>query len=284
MGTGAAGLSNWALFLRLGRVSNLPTVWSNVLAGMVLSGQFRPSALLLLLPAVSLCYISGMFLNDAFDRHIDAVERPERPIPSGRISARSVFVAGYAMMAAGMLLLVPLGIPTLLMGLLLCGLILLYDLRHKGNPFSPVVMGLCRAAVYLLAAAGSAGHYPLLAAALMAAYIAGLTYTAKQENLLEFRNAWPLAVFAVPLTWVALQSTAVAAPFLLLFLAWTGYAIRLVLLPCVRDVRKAVASMIAGISLLDAVLIAEAGQPEIAVLAIASFLLTLALHRSIPGT
>jgi 4-hydroxybenzoate polyprenyltransferase len=277
-------MSNWALFLRLGRVSNLPTVWSNVLAGMVLSGQFSLTALPLLLTAVSLCYIAGMFLNDAFDRHIDAVERPERPIPSGRISARAVFAAGYAMMAAGMLLLVPLGVPTLLMGLLLCGLILLYDRHHKGNPFSPVIMGLCRAAVYLLAAAACAGPPPLLAATLMTAYIAGLTYTAKQENLLEFRNAWPLAIFAVPLLWVSMQATVVATPFLLLFLAWTSYAIRLVLVRRVRNIRKAVASMLAGISLLDAVLIAEAGWPDIAALAIASFLLTLALHRRIPGT
>jgi len=142
-------------------------------------------------------------------------------------------------------------------------------------------MGLCRAAVYLLAAAACAGTFPWLAAMLMAAYIAGLTCTAKQENLLEFRNAWPLAIFAVPLLWVSMQTTVVATPFLLLFLAWTGHAIRLVL---VRRIREAVAAMIAGVSLLDAVLIAEAGQPAVAVLATTLFLLTLVLHRRIPGT
>ena len=33
-------------------------------------------------------YIGGMYLNDAFDRDIDARERPERPIPSGHVGAR----------------------------------------------------------------------------------------------------------------------------------------------------------------------------------------------------
>ena len=67
--------------LRLGRVSNLPTVWTNALAGLVLAGQagWDPRIPPLLL-ALSLFYVAGMYLNDAFDREIDARERPERPI------------------------------------------------------------------------------------------------------------------------------------------------------------------------------------------------------------
>ena len=59
--------------LRLGRVSNLPTVWTNVLAGTALAGgdwNGRRSALVLL--AMSLFYVGGMYLNDYFDRAIDA--------------------------------------------------------------------------------------------------------------------------------------------------------------------------------------------------------------------
>ena len=75
---------NFAVALRLGRVSNLPTVWTNALAGLVLAGGWLdPAPLLLLFLAVSLAYVGGMFLNDAFDAEVDAVRRPERPIPSG---------------------------------------------------------------------------------------------------------------------------------------------------------------------------------------------------------
>ena len=78
----------WRTYLRLGRVSNLPTVWTNVLAGIVLAGgPLEPGTLAALVVALSLFYVGGMYLNDAFDRTIDARERPERPIPSGLISA-----------------------------------------------------------------------------------------------------------------------------------------------------------------------------------------------------
>ena len=97
---------NWNVALRLGRVSNLPTVWSNSLAGLMLAGggltvELAPNLILGLFLIMSLFYVGGMYLNDAFDRHIDAVERPERPIPAGLVSARTVYLAGYGMLALG---------------------------------------------------------------------------------------------------------------------------------------------------------------------------------------
>ena len=71
--------------LRLGRVSNLPTVWTNVLAATVLAGgAWQNARTALVLVAMSLFYVGGMYLNDYFDRAIDARERPDRPIPGGR--------------------------------------------------------------------------------------------------------------------------------------------------------------------------------------------------------
>ena len=62
MGRTAIGGMSWSTALRLGRVSNLPTVWTNVLAGIVLSDAAvtAPSAVLLLL-SLSLFYVAGMF-------------------------------------------------------------------------------------------------------------------------------------------------------------------------------------------------------------------------------
>jgi 4-hydroxybenzoate polyprenyltransferase len=251
---------------------------------MVLSGQIKAFPAVLLLLALSLFYLAGMFLNDAFDSTVDAIERAERPIPSGAISAKTVYAMGWGMMAAGLLLLVPLGVTVSAAGLLLCGLIVLYDRHHKSNPFAPWVMGLCRAMVYIVAALGVAGSIPLVATILITAYIAGLTYTAKQENLRELENTWPLTIFAIPLIWVTVSANTMSIPFLVLFLGWTARAIHMVWVRDRSNIRKAVAAMIAGVSLLDAVLIAEAGQPGLALLAVASFLLTLRLHRRISGT
>src|SRR5215207_3515893 len=84
--------------LRLGRVSNLPTVWTNSVAATVLAGGDPLSAgTPSVVAAMTVFYVGGMYLNDAFDRHIDASERPTRPIPAGEISARAVFGAGFAM-------------------------------------------------------------------------------------------------------------------------------------------------------------------------------------------
>ena len=65
--------------LRLGRVSNLPTVWTNVLAATVLAGgAWQNARTALVLVAMSLFYVGGMYLNDYFDRAIDARGRYRR--------------------------------------------------------------------------------------------------------------------------------------------------------------------------------------------------------------
>ena len=141
----------WRTYLRLGRVSNLPTVWTNVLAGIVLAGgPLEPGTLAALLVALSLFYVGGMYLNDAFDRKIDARERPERPIPSGLISAREVFAIGFGMLAAAVLVLVgvtvgrapPSNWLPVASGVALAAVITYYDAVHKRDPLSPLMMGL----------------------------------------------------------------------------------------------------------------------------------------------
>ena len=145
--------------LKLGRVSNLPTVWTNALAGAVLAGaaELGPQFAVMLL-GFSLFYTGGMFLNDAFDAKFDAQQRPERPIPSGEISASTVFRLGFGQMAAAVLLLAWVGFGfaprtgtwPALAGLALASTITLYDWNHKKNRLSPVVMGLCRVLVVVV--------------------------------------------------------------------------------------------------------------------------------------
>lgn len=282
----ATGLNNLGVLLRLGRVSNLPTVWSNLLAGACLAGMGATWTLALLLPAVSLFYGAGMFLNDACDAQVDAVERPERPIPSGQVTIAAVACAAIGMMAAGLALLLPLGLAPLGWAAGLCTAIVAYDLYHKGNPASPVLMGACRALVYLLAAAAMGGGLADAGAAAFSllAYVAGLTYAARQENLARIENAWPLAMLALPVLYLASVSDLPAFIFLLALLAWLAHGLRLLLVPAVRDIRRAVGALIAGISLLDATVIASTGHPLLALLAVAAFGLTLAAHRKIAGT
>src|SRR5437870_4696749 len=75
--------SNFLRYLRalliLGRVSNLPTVWSNCLSGWWLGGGRHAEKLPFLFLGAALLYVGGMFLNDAFDAVFDRQYRPERP-------------------------------------------------------------------------------------------------------------------------------------------------------------------------------------------------------------
>jgi len=151
---------NAKTLLSLGRVSNLPTVWTNTLAGVVLAGASPLNwSMLPLLLAMSMAYIGGMFLNDAFDRKIDAKERPERPIPAGEIKAAEVFAGGFTLLVGAIIFSFIAALSwsgsigmTVLMAFALTGAIVLYDCWHKANKLSPVIMGACRMLVYLVAA------------------------------------------------------------------------------------------------------------------------------------
>lgn len=275
--------------LRLGRVSNLPTVWTNALAGTVLAGGELGPRFALILLAFSLFYTGGMFLNDAFDAGFDAVSRPERPIPAGEIGRRQVFAWGIGLLAAGNALLAWIGLLPALAGLALAAAITFYDWHHKQNPLGPVVMGSCRALVYV----GAGLCYTLAlprelwaGAALMLCYLIGLTYIAKQETLGRIANLWPLAFLALPVLyglWLASKDSMVAI-FWAAFSGWMLVALWFLRRRAKGDIPRAVVSLIAGVSLLDALLIAGAGSTALAFAALAGFACTLFLQRYVTGT
>lgn len=222
-------------YLLLARVSNLPTIWTNVTAAHLLADASL-ATLLTGIVSISLFYTGGMFLNDAFDAEFDAAARSDRPIPAGDVSRSQVLLVGFLLLAAGELLLLtlPHALPALAWGAGLAAAIVVYDFKHKGQSFGPVIMGLCRALVYTTIAAGAIGHVStaiLVAAVVMWGYVIGLTQVAKM----------PGRGHLVP---------------------W----------------------LIAGICLVDAIMIAIAGAPVIAGIAAVGFVVTLLFQRVVPGT
>jgi hypothetical protein len=291
MGVAARQPVSLTTLLRLGRVSNLPTVWTNVLAGTVLAGaEWRNWKTAAVLVAMSLFYVGGMYLNDYFDRSVDARERPERPIPAGEIAAEAVAAGGFGLLLAGIVVLLPLGTGAALAGVLLALAIVGYDAFHKGNPLAPLVMGLCRALVYAGAAAAALGSVDgtvLVAALVLLAYVAGLTYAARQESLDQVGNLWPLVLLAAPLVLAlpAVSQGPIALAIYLVLVGWTAYGVVLLARrPFAGAVSRAVALFIAGISLVDAALMAGAGAIAAALIATAGCGATLLLQRSIAGT
>jgi 4-hydroxybenzoate polyprenyltransferase len=184
--TTAAAVPAWRVYLALGRVSNLPTVWTNCAAGAALASGAVGAITAWAALAISLFYTAGMYLNDAFDAEIDRRARPERPIPRGLAAAGTVRWLGSVMLAAGAALLFAISVPAGSFGLLLAALIVYYNWRHKRDPLSPLVMALCRGCVYFVAAAAAgAARWDSVAAgaAALTLYVAGLSQAAKYDVL-----------------------------------------------------------------------------------------------------
>jgi 4-hydroxybenzoate polyprenyltransferase len=213
------------------------------------------------------------------------------------VSATEVFVIGFGAMGAGAALLVTVAllsgqsaVPALAAGLALGALIVVYDLWHKSNPVGPLLMGGCRVLVYLSAALAVAGTIsrPVLGASLvLLSYLIGLTYVAKQETLSEFRNFWPLAFLLAPFAYVpAVGEVRALAPLALLpmFLAWVAAAVLLLKARAPGNIPRAVIRLIAGISLLDALLLASHRSVEAAAVAVGCFGATMLLQRYVRGT
>jgi heme O synthase-like polyprenyltransferase len=278
--------------LRLGRVSNLPTVWTNVIAAATIANA---AARLVDVTVVGLAmtafYVGGMYLNDFFDRDIDASERPGRPIHTGEISAVAVSTIGFVLLAVGVVLLVGFGLLTMVWGLALASGIVLYDAWHKGNDFAPMIMGLCRALVYLAtgAAVGGEIRFALTAGAIaLATHVIGLTYAAKQENLNQLNRLWPLAILAGPLLFAlpALSTGWLFAIGCLLLCAADVAAVRLLVRRATPDaVPIAVSMLIAAICLVDALAVALHGDGILlASICVSGYPLTRLFQRIIPGT
>jgi 4-hydroxybenzoate polyprenyltransferase len=252
--------------------------------------------------ALSAFYIGGMYLNDAYDAEFDAKVRPDRPIPTGRIGRGQVYAIGFVLLVLGEALVAACGVvaggsvnsAALIAGAILAGLIVYYNYRHKNDPLSPLIMALCRAMIYVTAAALVLPWAQLFTiqtltwgTGALICYLIGLTYVAKQENLTEVRNLWPLLFLAAPFVYraPALIESAMAAALFLLLLAWVAYCLTFLIVPSRRHIPKAVTGLIAGISLLDGVLISGVGG-TVAMIAgcVAAFAATLALQRWVPGT
>src|SRR5579872_3056968 len=174
-------------YLQLMRFPAVCTALADIFLGFLLTHDtLAPVEEFVLLALASTgLYLSGMVLNDLFDRHIDARERPGRPIPSGRVSLPAAAALGCGLMAVGPLSAAFVGLSSLAIALVLVGLIVAYDRFLKHLPVGPVAMGACRFFNVLLGASavGSQTWAPpqVFVALAMGVYVAGVTWFARQE-------------------------------------------------------------------------------------------------------
>jgi 4-hydroxybenzoate polyprenyltransferase len=188
----------WRTYIELLRLPAVFTVIADVtMAVLVSRGSLQPGHLFAILVASSSClYLAGIVLNDVFDAEIDTRERPERPIPSGRIARASAAKLGWVLLGCGICLAWTAGFLARSwwpggIGSLLAGCILLYDGVLKTTAAAPLVMGACRFLNVLFGMSlAASSRWPLvdswkateMAIALgIGTYITGLTWFARGE-------------------------------------------------------------------------------------------------------
>ncbi|MFF1450022.1 SCO3242 family prenyltransferase [Streptomyces sp. NPDC058274] len=176
-GTGRA----WAELLRLPALFTVP---GDALAGAAAAGA-RPNPRTLLAIGSSLClYEAGMALNDWADQAEDAVDRPHRPLPSGRIRPAAALAAAGALTAAGLALAARAGGRSLAVAVPLAVTVWAYDLGLKRTPAGPAAMAAARGLDLLLGAAATGGRpRPALPAALtLATHTFAVTSVSRGET------------------------------------------------------------------------------------------------------
>jgi 4-hydroxybenzoate polyprenyltransferase len=157
------------------------TVPGDVLAGAVAAGNLRPLRLAGLAASSVSIYWAGMALNDWADRRLDAVERPERPIPSGRVPARTALSLASALTAAGLALsAVSGGRAALKTSSVLAATAWTYDFGAKNTPAGPAFMAAARS-LDVLVGAGSSRRKAWAPALAVGAHILGVTAMSRGE-------------------------------------------------------------------------------------------------------
>jgi 1,4-dihydroxy-2-naphthoate octaprenyltransferase len=214
-------------YLQLTRPANLVTAVADILAGMAIAqftfSSFSPAYLLLSTLGL---YGGGVVMNDVFDAKLDSIERPERPIPSGKVPLRSATLLGISLLFLGILFAAMYSITSGMIAIIVAMLTILYNRIAKHHVFfGPLTMGLCRGGNLILGMSvlpESVQKWGLIAF-LPIAYIGAITLISQDEvhggkkRTLYIAAALYLVVLAAQLTVAQQQGNLLfALPFVLL--------------------------------------------------------------------
>jgi len=268
-------------YLELMRPANIVTALADILAGFAASGavsllgtqtgaNLLPSLMWLLLSTAGL-YGGGVVLNDYFDAALDATERPERPIPSGRVSRRNAGILGAILLLIGIAAAAMVSMLSAGIAFAIALWVVTYDIYGKHHSIlGPVNMGMCRGGNLLLGVSAvpvMVGQLWFLAI-LPVLYIAAVTTVSRGEVHGGQRRTVIVSLVFVVLVIIGLLGLGVipeyeiirAVPFLLVFtIAVVPAFIQAAVDPQAGHIRAAVKRGVISLILMDATLAAGFG-------------------------
>lgn len=258
-------------WLQLMRFPAVFTAISNVVAAQLIVTHGNPHAatLLFVLGASCCIYLAGMVLNDCFDMEEDRRDRPQRPLPSGRIALAAAWRLGWGLLLAGVALAAMAGTRPLAVACLLALAVVLYDGFLKRTAFGSVAMGTCRYLNWML----GLSVVPLQGAVLLLGipillYVISLTHLSREEARAANRGALLSCAVGIVLTGaviVALYWAAVLPHRWALLLVALGFAavlnglVRTARTFSPESIQAMVKFLLLGVIPLDALLVFAGG-------------------------
>lgn len=265
-------------YLQLMRPANIITAMADILAGFavipvtnvmpgwhttLIAPSFYTNHLPLLLLSTIGLYGGGVVFNDVFDAKLDAVERPERPIPSGRATLQGATILGVSLLLLGVLAAFVVSAFSGVLAMGIAVLALVYDKYGKHTALGPINMGLCRGLNLLLGVSIMPTLldrlWPL--ALIPIVYIAAITSISRGEVHGGNKKTLKMGVSLYSVVMLAIMGLSIVneppfwqtLPFLLLF----GYFIfpplfRALAAPIPRNIGLAVKAGVISLIVMDA--------------------------------
>lgn len=224
-------------FARLARPANLPTAAADIFAGAAI-GLYAQNVevlgflmdnikdVLSVVFASVFLYAGGVVFNDVFDAKLDAVERPERPIPSGLVPSRQAVIWGVLLLGMGILSAFYCNTVSGAISVVLTAAIITYDAHFKHHVFfGPMNMGICRG-LNLLLGLSILGMLPYWWISIVPViYIFAITLISRGEVHGNNKShiVWAGVLYTIVLTLIAFivelkaDNLLLTAPFLILF-------------------------------------------------------------------
>jgi 4-hydroxybenzoate polyprenyltransferase len=311
--------SKLSAILATGRISNLPTVWCNVLVAFLIiqfSALHFGEASCAVFPltlfiasciGASCLYVGGCFLGDAVDVEFDLAHKPTRPIPMGILMRETVYTWASILLTTGIILpnaylyfsTESFQLTPLIASLALAGVIIAYSIWHKRSPwFGLPLIGACRYFLIIFGACvaiASTGDCSYLCKAAVFATAVGI-YTvcfasvARSESSpkpITWRKFLISVMLLLPLTalygpcssCLSLELYYPVIAALVIYWLWMGLAFRKIN----TNKGQFVSMSLAGFCLLDACFASFFGWPAL-IICLILFVSSLILQKWAPAT
>jgi 4-hydroxybenzoate polyprenyltransferase len=283
-------------FLELTRPANVITALTDILAGMAIVGftfgwkNYQISSLTFLCMSSMCLYAGGVVFNDIFDRNLDAIERPERALPSGRIGLKQAILGGILLLILGITLAFLQSRLSGIIASFIVVLVILYDKFSKHNAFfGPFNMGLCRAFNLMLGMSvyeleiiefGELLVVPLI-------YIFAITLVSRGE--VHGSRPWPLWIAGILFISVQLAQLNFALEhdklvFILPFIGFHAYLLYVPLFKAIKhpigpNIGKTVKAGVLSLIIMNAAWISTSDQWYLAILVVALLPLSIRLGK-----